>query len=256
MNISGLIITYNEEKNIEKCLKGFFEVCNEVIIIDSNSTDKTVEIASKMGAKIVFQAFLGDGLQRSFGLQYCKNDWILNLDADEFLDIDALNFIKKGSYNSNEYDAYSFRVKNFLQDKFIDFAGWYPDNKIRFFNKKSAKPSLDKIHQKIIAQNPKKLNFHILHYGSHSFIQIISKKNQYAQWSAEQIFESGIKISFIKPIFNGIFSFVKCYFFRKGIIRGIDGLTFSLTQAYFSYIKYANVIQFQKQKKIIHKNYD
>jgi glycosyltransferase involved in cell wall biosynthesis len=247
MNISGLIITYNEEKNISKCLDAFFEICDEVIIIDSLSTDKTVEIAREKGAKIISQAFLGDGLQRSFGLQYCKNDWILNLDADEFLDQDSLAYIKTGLYNTENFDAYNFRVKNFLQDKFIDFAGWYPDYKIRFFNKQTAKPSADKIHQKIIATNPKKLKTHILHYGSHSFLQIIAKKNQYAQWSAEQLFESGKRVSIFKPILNGTISFVRCYFLKKGFIRGIDGFTLSITQAYFSYIKYVNLIQFHKE---------
>lgn len=249
MKISGLVITFNEEKNIEKCVDALFEVCDEVIIIDSFSKDKTVEIAREKGATVISQAFLGDGLQRSYGIPFCKNDWILNLDADEFLDVDAVNFIKKGTFLNEKYDAYSMRVKNFLQDKLLDFAGWYPDYKIRFFNKKTAYPSNDKIHQKIIATNVKKLKCHILHYGSHSFLQIIAKKNQYAQWSAEQLFENGKKVSNFKPVLNGLVSFFKCYFLKKGFLNGIDGLTLSVTQAYFSYIKYVNLIQFYKEKK-------
>lgn len=249
MEISGLIITFNEEKNIGKCIDAFFEICDEVIIIDSYSTDNTVKIAEEKGAKVILQKFLGDGLQRSFGIPFCKNNWILNLDADEFLDADSLAYIKKGLFLKEDYDAYNIRVKNFFQDKFIDFAGWYPDYKIRFFNKNTAKPSNNIIHQKIIATKPKKLNTHILHYGSHTFLQIIGKKNQYAVWSAQQLFEKGKKVSSFKPVLNGIFSFIKCYFFKKGIIRGIDGLTFSLTQAYFSYMKYANLIQLHKENK-------
>ena len=249
MNISGLIITFNEEKNIEKCVKAFFEVCNEVIIIDSNSIDKTVEIAESLGAKIIKQSFLGDGAQRAFGLPFCKNDWILNLDADEFLDDDSKNFILSGYFEKNNFDAYSFRVKNFIQDKFINFAGWYPDRKIRFFNKLTAYPSNDLIHQKIIAKNVNQQETHILHYGSHSFFQIIAKKNQYAQWSAEQLYNNDKKVNSFKPILNGLVSFIRCYFFKKGILNGIDGLTLSLTQAYFSYIKYVNVIQFNKDKR-------
>jgi glycosyltransferase involved in cell wall biosynthesis len=249
MNISGLIITYNEEKNIAKSIDELFKICDEIIIVDSYSTDATVEIAEAKGAKVVLQKFLGDGLQRSFGIPFCKNDWILNLDADEFLDQDSINYIKLGLFNTEDFDAYNIRVKNFFQDKFVDFAGWYPDYKIRFFNKKTAKPSADLIHQKIIATNPKKLNSHILHYGSHSFLQIISKKNQYAVWSAQQLYESGKRVNSFKPVVNGLVAFIKCYFFKKGIIRGIDGLTFSLTQAYFSYMKYASLIQIEKEKK-------
>ena len=156
MAISGLVITYNEEKMIGKCIDALFKVCDEVIIVDSMSTDATVEIAKSKGAIVVSQPFLGDGPQRTHGLPYCKNDWILNLDADEFLDKDAEDFILKEKYLVGNFDAFSFRVKNFLADKLIDFAGWYPDHKVRFFNKKGAAPSASKVHQKIIATNEKK----------------------------------------------------------------------------------------------------
>jgi glycosyltransferase involved in cell wall biosynthesis len=249
MNISGLVITFNEETNIGKCIDALFQVCDEVIVVDSNSNDATVKIATEKGAKVIVQSFLGDGPQRIHGVPFCKNDWILNLDADEFLDTDSIKFIEKGSFLTDPFDAYSFRVKNFLQEKVIDFAGWYPDYKIRFFNKKTATPSEDKVHQKIIATNVKKLKTHILHYGSHSFFQIIAKKNQYAQWNAEQLYDAGKRVSCFKPVVNGLVSFVRCYFFKKGIINGIDGLTISLTQGYFSYIKYANLYQIQKERK-------
>ena len=249
MAISGLVITFNEEKNIGKCIDSLFKVCNEVIIVDSLSSDNTVKIAEEKGAKVISQKFLGDGPQRTHGLPFCSNDWILNLDADEFLDTDSIKFIEKGNFLTDPFDAYSFRVKNFLQEKVIDFAGWYPDYKIRFFNKKTALPSEDKVHQKIIATNVKKLKTHILHYGSHSFFQIIAKKNQYAQWNAEQLYDAGKRVSCFKPVVNGLVSFIRCYFFKKGIINGIDGLTISLTQGYFSYIKYANLYQIQKERK-------
>lgn len=249
MAISGLVITFNEEKNIGKCIDALFKVCDEVIIVDSKSKDETVAIAESKGAKVISQAFLGDGPQRIVGLPYCKNNWILNLDADEFLDKDAIAFIEKGDFYNLDFDAYSFKTKNFLQEKIINFAGWYPDRKVRFFNKTSASPSRDIVHQKVIYTKLKKLNVHLLHYGSHSFFQIIDKKNQYAQWNAEQLYNQGKRVSAFKPVLNGLVSFIRCYFFKKGIINGIDGLTISLTQGYFSYIKYANLVQLQKINK-------
>lgn len=249
MAISGLVITYNEEKNIGKCIDALFKVCDEVIIVDSLSKDNTVAIAKAKGAQVISQPFLGDGPQRIVGLPYCKNNWILNLDADEFLDLDAEKFIKGGSFYNADFDAYSFKTKNFLQEKIINFAGWYPDRKVRFFNKNTASPSTDIVHQKVIYTKLKKLNVHLLHYGSHSFFQIIDKKNQYAQWNAEQLYNQGKRVSAFKPVLNGLVSFIRCYFFKKGIINGIDGLTISLTQGYFSYIKYANLLQLQKINK-------
>lgn len=250
MDISGLVITFNEEKNIGKCIDALFEVCNEVIVVDSLSTDNTVAIAEKLGAKVVSQAYLGDGPQRTHGLPFCKNDWVLNLDADEFLDEDAKVFILEKKYTEGGYDAFSFRVKNFLGDELIDFSGWYPDSKVRFFNKKTAKPSNSKVHQQIVTTNEKKVNVHILHYGWDSFEQIIAKKNQYSTWHANQLFNQGKRINNFKPVLNGTVAFIRCYFFKKGVFNGLDGITIALIQAFFSYMKYAKLIKLQRLEKL------
>ncbi len=250
MNISGLVITFNEEKNIGKCIDALFKVCNEVIVVDSMSSDQTVAIAESKGAKVVSQSFLGDGPQRTHGLPFCKNDWILNLDADEFLDQDAEKFILDKKYAEGGFDAFSFRVKNFLDDELIDFSGWYPDHKVRFFNKKTAKPSASKVHQKIVATNEKKVNVHILHYGWESFEQIIAKKNQYSTWHAHQLFNQGKRVNSFKPVLNGAVAFFRCYFFKKGVFNGLDGITIALIQAFFSYMKYAKLIKLQRLEKL------
>jgi glycosyltransferase involved in cell wall biosynthesis len=247
MAISGLVITYNEENTIGKCIEALFKVCDEVIIVDSLSKDKTVEIAKEKGAIVVSQPFLGDGPQRTHGLPYCKNDWILNLDADEFLDTDAEYFILNGKYLVGDFDAFSFRVKNFLDEKLIDFAGWYPDHKVRFFNKQTAAPSESIVHQKIIATNEKRVAVHILHYGWQSLDQIISKKNQYSGWHAQQLFDQGKRINAFKPVLNGLVAFIRCYFFKKGFLNGLDGLSISIIQGFFSYMKYAKLIKIQKK---------
>ena len=247
MAISGLVITYNEGKMIGKCIDALFKVCDEVIIVDSLSKDRTVEIAKERGAIVVSQPFLGDGPQRNHGLPYCKNDWILNLDADEFLDSDAQDFILKEKYLAGDFDAFSFRVKNFLADKLIDFAGWYPDHKVRFFNKKTAAPSASIVHQKIIATNEKRVAVHILHYGWQSLEQIISKKNQYSGWHAQQLFYQGKRINAFKPVLNGLVAFIRCYFFKKGFLNGLDGFTFSMIQGFFSYMKYAKLLKIQNK---------
>ncbi|MGL5111134.1 MAG: glycosyltransferase family 2 protein [Flavobacterium sp.] len=249
MNISGLVITFNEEKNIGKCIDALFLVCDEVLVVDSFSKDKTVEIAKQKGAIVVEQSYLGDGPQRTYGLPFCKNDWILNLDADEILDTDARDFILNKKYLEGNYDAFSFRVKNFLADKLIDFSGWYPDSKVRFFNKQTAHPSDSKVHQKIITQREKKVSVHILHYGWDSLAQIISKKNQYSSWHAQQLCEQGKRVNSFKPVLNGLVAFIRCYFFKKGVFNGIDGLSIALIQAFFSYVKYAKLIKLQKNIK-------
>ena len=253
MKISGLVITYNEEKHIEKCIDALFRVCDEVIIIDSLSTDNTVKIAEEKGVKVISQPFLGDGPQRSHGIPFCTNDWILNLDADEFLDIDATDFIVKEKYLEGNYDAFSFRVKNFLGDELIDFSGWYPDHKVRFFNKKTARPSEAKVHQSIVTTNEKKVPVHILHYGWDSLEQIIAKKNQYSTWHAQQLFDKGKRVGAAKPVINGLTALIRCYFFKKGIFNGIDGITIALIQGFFSHMKYAKLLKLQRQEKLLNR---
>lgn len=250
MEISGLVITFNEEKNIGNCIDALFKVCDEVIVVDSLSSDRTVAIAKDRGAKVISQAFLGDGPQRTHGLQFCKHDWILNLDADEFLDEDALEFIKNKNYLQGDYDAFSFRVKNYMGDELIDFSGWYPDHKVRFFNKKTASPSAAMVHQSIETTKEKKVNVHILHYGWDSFEQIVAKKNQYSTWHANQLFDEGRRVNSLKPLLNGTVAFVRCYFFKKGVFNGLDGVTIALIQAFFSYMKYAKLIKLQRLEKL------
>jgi glycosyltransferase involved in cell wall biosynthesis len=253
MSISGLVITYNEEKNIGKCIDALFKVCDEIIVVDSLSKDKTVEIATAKGVKVISQAFLGDGPQRTHGLPHCKNDWVLNLDADEFLDKDAEKYILEKKYLDANSDALSFRVKNFLGDELIDFSGWYPDHKVRFFDKRTANPSSSIVHQKIESTKEKRVNVHILHYGWDSLEQIIAKKNQYSTWHAQQLFDQGKRINALKPVLNGTVAFLRCYFLKKGIFNGLDGLTIAMIQAFFSYTKYAKLLKLQRAENLINR---
>jgi glycosyltransferase involved in cell wall biosynthesis len=247
MKISGLVITCNEEKNIGKCIDALFRVCDEVIVVDSLSTDNTVKIAEEKGAKVILQAFLGDGPQRIFGLSYCKNDWILNLDADEILAEDAENFILSGEYEKQNFDVYTFSLYNYMDGKKIDFAGWYPDKTARFFNKRTASPSKDRVHQKVSGNNKTHLKVHIHHYAWEDFYEFINKKNLYSTWHAQQLFDQKKRISRFKPLLNGLVSFIRCYFFKRGFLNGLDGFTFSMSQAFFSYLKYVKLLKLQRK---------
>jgi glycosyltransferase involved in cell wall biosynthesis len=249
MRISGLIITYNEEKHIGKCIDALFRVCDEVIVIDSLSSDNTVKIAQGKGVKVILQPFLGDGPQRIFGLPYCKNDWILNLDADEILAADAEEFILSGKYENQDSDAYAFSLYNYMGDKLIDFSGWYPDRTVRLFNKKTASPSKDKVHQRVLGNKKTSINVHMNHYAWANFDQLISKKNLYSTWHAQQLYDQGKRVGNFKPVLNGLTTFVRCCFFKKGIFNGIDGITFALIQGFFTHMKYAKLIEIQNKNK-------
>lgn len=134
-----------------------------------------------------------------------------------------------------------------MGDKLIDFSGWYPDSKVRFFNKKTAKPSNDMAHQYIITSKKKKVDVHILHYGWANYAQIIAKKNQYSSYNAQELYDAGRRVSVFKPVLNGTVAFVRCYLFKKGILNGIDGLAMAGIQGFFSFMKYTKLIALQRK---------
>ncbi len=246
MAVSGLVITYNEEKHIAACIDSLFSVCDEVIVVDSNSRDQTAAIAESKGAKVYTQDFLGDGPQRIHGLQFCKNDWILNLDADERLAEDAFEFIKNEQYLKDNFDSYEFKNYNYMGEELIDFSGWYPDFKCRFFNKQTASPSTAMVHQRVIGQNMTRKDLHLHHYGWKDFHQIIAKKNQYTDWQAQELFEAGKKARWFDPLTHGFAAWFRCYFFKRGVWNRTDGHTFAIIQAFFSYMKYAKLRKLHK----------
>lgn len=245
MKISGLVITYNEEKYIGQCIDLLYIVCDEIVIVDSLSQDKTSLIAKEKACNVIEQKFLGDGPQRSYGLQFCKHDWILNVDADEYLDLDAISFLKSGVFLKQDYDAYAFRRKNFFKNRLIKSNGWYPDYTIRFFNKKVAHPSTEIVHQNIVAKKVKKENVHLLHYQWNNFKQVIDKKNTYTTWQAEEAVKRNEKVLIFTPFIHSFYSFFQHYFFKKGFTEGLNGFTFSIIQAFFSFMKYVKIRQKQ-----------
>jgi len=245
--ISGLVITYNEEKNIEDCLHSMFLVCDDVIVIDSYSKDDTVKLAKKMGAVVIQQNYLGDGEQRNFGLQYCKHNWVLNLDADERLDSDFVTTIKSLDLDNTTYDAFEFKRKNFFNGKWIRYAGWYPDYVRRLFNKTKTNFKQIKVHTKILSNNFKQLDANIIHYTYDSIEEMITKLNSYSTWSAQELLKKKRKVYAFTPILHGLFSFIKFYFLKLGFLEGLDGLTICIAKSMASYLKYAKLIELQKK---------
>lgn len=246
MSISGLVITLNEEKHIAECLRSLFEVCEEVVVIDSNSTDSTVAIAQQEGAKVYTQFFLGDGPQRSYGLQFCKNDWVLNLDADERLDDDLVLFLKQLELNNSHNEAYDFRRKNFLHGKWIQVAGCYPDHVRRLFNKKMTDFSPVKTHSKIMSKKTMKTHCHVIHFSYANYSEMIKTMDLYSSWQAKSLFEARANVWPLSPFLHGSWSFIMHYVVKYGLLGGLDGLTFSLLNSIGSYFKYAKLLELKR----------
>jgi len=247
--ITVTIITLNEEYNIKNCIESVVKICDEVIVVDSKSTDDTVKIAKSMGAKVYVQKYQGDGPQKQFGVQYAKNNWILSIDADERLDQDMVAEIQNIDLIKNEYDAYSFARKNFVGKKWIKAAGFYPDNVIRLYNKKTCQYSDKKSHSFVQADRVKKLNSHIIHYTYLSYQNWIERINTLSTRDAWAMQQKGVRASKATPIIHSIVAFLRKYIFKGGIFQGLDGATVTITTVFHVYMKYIKLLELQENEK-------
>lgn len=250
MKISGLVITLNEEKNIEDCLKSMFLICDDIVVVDSLSTDGTCDILENMNVTVIRQKYLGDGPQRSHGLSYCKHDWVLNIDADERVDEEMVTTIKNLDLHGGKFDSYEFRRKNIFHNKWIKHSDWYPDYIRRLFNKTKVDFSQVMGHTKIQSSNYYKVNQgHVVHYTAENYHELLFMLNKYSTRQAHIWFEQGKKVRLYQAFTHGFFAFFRAYILRRGLLDGIEGFNISLTKGLGSYLKYMKLHELYKLEK-------
>ncbi|MEJ2794783.1 glycosyltransferase family 2 protein [Iodobacter sp. LRB] len=248
LKISGLIITFNEAHNIVECLRSMKQVCDDIVVVDSCSSDNTVELARQEGATVISQPFLGDGPQRSAGLPHCRHDWVLNLDADERLEDDLVAYLKNTDLSQQNVSAIETRRRNYIGNQTTRFAGQYPDYVRRIFNKTQVDFSPVAAHTKIQSNSLKQIPAHITHYSYKDYPDIFKRACLYGTWQAQTIAKTNKKIGPFTPGFHCLFSFLKHYVIKLGFLAGHDGLAISLGKAIASYIKYAHAIELRRNK--------
>ena len=251
-SITGIVITLNEEANIEECLLNLKQVCNELIVVDSNSTDKTREIAEKVGAKVYIQSYLGDGFQKNVGLQYSSNKWVLSLDADERLTKEMVDEINKLDLNTTTFDAFGFRRRNMIGSWWIKRCGWYPDFCTRLYNKEKTKFKEVKQHSYVETKNVLNIKADMIHYSFKSLSELFAKNGRpFASRGAKILYQKGKKANSFTPFIHGLTSFIRHYFIKLGFLGGLDGLTVSVAAGVNAYIKYALLLEMQRDPKVL-----
>lgn len=247
MKITGNIITLNEENNIKDCICSVQQVCDEIIVVDSNSSDNTVKIAEESGAIIVKQSYLGDGPQKNVVLSHAKYDWILSMDADERLDDEMVSSIVNIKTTPTHVDAYGFKRKSYIGNRWIKQCGWYPDVCIRLYNKNRANFKDVVGHSSIEAKTTKLLKGNIIHHSYQNYHDLLHKTNRFSTRGAKMLLAKSINVSRFSPFTHFLSAFIKKYILQTGFIQGIDGLTISLTASINAYMKYAKYIEMQKE---------
>lgn len=235
--ITGIIITLNEEKNIKECISSIQKVCDEVIVVDSLSSDNTVKIAEECGARVYHQKYLGDGPQRIFGEKFASHDWILCIDADERLEDDFIEKVSELNLTDDNI-AYSFRRRNYVGKHWIKAAGFYPDYVTRLYNKNKSGYLDKKAHSKVVAPKEKKIKAHITHYTYESYSHWLERLNWFCTRDAWAYYEAGKKANKYRPVVSAFGAFVQKFIIKGGIFQGVDGITVTLTTVMRSYMKY------------------
>ena len=249
-SISVVIITFNEEKNIRRCLESVRKLADEIVVVDSLSTDKTKNICGEFGVRFIEQAFLGYIEQKNFALDQASHDMVLSLDADEAVDEKLEAAILRVKQDGFLADGYIMnRCTNYC-GKWIRHGAWYPDRKLRLFDRRKGRWGGINPHDKVemnAGSRTTRLAGDILHYTYFTFSEHIAQLNKFTSIQAEAMYKRGKRASVIKLLVNPAFAFISGYIIKGGFLDGVDGLMIARTVSYQTFAKYAKLLHYQRK---------
>ena len=251
MSLSVILITKNEEANLKDCLESV-SFADEIIVVDSQSSDKTQEIARSFGAKLeITSDWPGFGPQKNRALNLATQDWVLSIDADERVTPELKQEILTAIASPNVADCYAIPRSSWYCGRFMKHSGWYPDYVDRLFKRGSAKFSDHLVHERLLPTGSSgKLNNHFLHYSYRDFSQVLKKVDVYSSAAAQQAFKQGKKGGLGEALIHGFWAFFRTYVLRRGFLDGKHGLALAISNAATSYYKYLKLWQLQNKKDI------
>jgi glycosyltransferase involved in cell wall biosynthesis len=252
--ITGLIITLNEEQNIAEVIKNI-DFVDEIIVLDSFSTDKTVEIAESFeNVKVYQNKFENFTDQRNLALDYASYNWILFLDADERLTPKLREEIFKTINQNNAAEAYYFYRKFMFKDKPLHFSGWQTDKNIRLFKKDSARYSKERLVHEIlrVKGRTRVMKHKLIHYSYLDYNSYKDKMEKYAKLKAKELYMKEVKPNFFHYYIKPAYKFFYKYIVRLGILDGKKGFTICYLNAYSVYSRYPYLKKlYKKNKKVV-----
>jgi glycosyltransferase involved in cell wall biosynthesis len=239
--ISVVIISFNEEKNIERCLKSVIGVADEIVVVDSFSKDKTKEICLSFGVKFVEHAFEGHIQQKNWAITQASHTWVLSLDADEALDDELKKSILEAKKSGDKDGYYMNRLTNYC-GHWVRFCGWYPDRKLRLWNSTKGKWTGINPHDKYQMFNGDSvtgwLKGNILHYSYYSIDDHYKQVEYFTTIASKAYFANGKKAPVYNLIINPLAKFIDHFFLKLGFLDGISGYRISRISAYATFLKY------------------
>lgn len=252
IKLSVAIITYNEENNIGRCISSVLPIADEILVVDSFSTDRTKEICESFNVRFLTHTFEGHIEQKNVALDLANFEHVLSLDADEALSPELAKEIlnvKKDFRGS----GYSFNRLTNYNGFWVKHCGWYPDRKLRLVNKNKARWSGENPHDYLALQDGQSAQFlkgDLLHYSYESISAHIKQTNKFTTIAARAAFKNGKRSSLLKIILRPIFKFLRDYFFKLGFLDGRTGFVICVINGYYALLKYAKLHDLQNGKNI------
>ena len=246
--LSVAIITKNEEDRLPECLASV-AFAAEVVVVDSGSMDRTVEIAREFGAVVHVEPWLGFGRQKQMAIDRCRYDWVLVLDADERVGLEAQVEIRE-ALATGSCVAYSFPRKNYFCGRWLRHAGWWPDRVVRLFKKDFARMSERSVHESLeVHGSIGVLRQPLIHYANKGLEQTLSKVNHYSSAGANELFAQGKTASVAKALVRAAWAFFYNYILRGGFLDRGEGFIVAVSDFMNVFFKFAKLRELQKQKE-------
>ena len=243
--LSAVLITRNAAPVLDSCLESI-AFADEIVVIDSASSDATVEIAERRGARVVQKEWLGFGRQKQFAVDQARHDWVLCLDADERLSPQLAAEIRK-ALAAPVSPVYRMPRRNRFLGKWLSHGEGYPDWSPRLFNRLSARWSDDLVHEKVLyAVTPGTLAGDLMHDSGDDLSAYLERQNRYTTLAARQAFEKGRSASVLHLLLSPVVRFLKFYVLRLGFLDGLPGLLHISIGCMNSYMKYAKLIELRR----------
>lgn len=245
--ITAVIITRNEAENIARCIESAKKVVDEVIVVDAYSEDDTVEICEMLGARVFQKRWEGYSNNKNFGNARASHDFILSLDADEVLSdelVESISVAKRqlvGVYRFN-------RLTNYC-GKWIYHSGWYPDRKVRLFDRRIAHWEGDFVHEVLAFPEGTPmthLSGDLLHYSYRSIADHVNRQNRYSELAAQELHDKGYQGSIIKLCFGPLGRFMKSYIVKKGVLDGFYGFVICVMSGFYVFLREAKALHLAK----------
>ncbi len=239
MKISAAIIAFNEERNIARAIESL-RCCDEVVVVDSGSSDRTVELAQTHGARVIQSHWRGYAAQKNFAAASCNHDWVLSIDADEALSETLEGEIWELKLADQRFDAYTMpRLAQYL-GRWIQHSGWYPDRKVRLYHRRHAQWEGDYVHESVrVTGTVGHLENNLLHYTCSSLSEHLRTLDRYTSLAADELVAQRRPISWRKFTLDPAWTWLKTYVFQQGFRDGFEGLAIANLASLYTFLKYA-----------------